>query len=173
MTLDLAVEGALDCLANATRQMDVRRSDHEPLRVILNADDPVERMLPLFCVLLVASQADHLILLLLAEVATQRHDPGGEFVIDAAAGCAQLLIGTFVLRPPLPAPLVIDCAALRADRALRQLLPALVWIGHVILLSVSRDAAGCSCPLWRRVRLPHILHSMQDEQSFKLGRQVH
>jgi hypothetical protein len=39
MVLDLAVEGALDRLADAARQMDVGRVDNDPLRVILDADD--------------------------------------------------------------------------------------------------------------------------------------
>src|SRR5271168_1821480 len=52
IVLDFAVKGALDCLANAARQVDVRRVDHDPLRIILDADDPVERMLLLLRFLL-------------------------------------------------------------------------------------------------------------------------
>jgi hypothetical protein len=39
------VEGAFHRLANAARQMNVRRVDNDPLRVLFDADDPVERML--------------------------------------------------------------------------------------------------------------------------------
>ena len=42
IVLDLAVEGALDRLANAARQVDVCRVDLDPVRVLLDTDDPVE-----------------------------------------------------------------------------------------------------------------------------------
>jgi hypothetical protein len=43
MHLDIAVEGALDCLADAARQMDVRRVDHDAVRILLDADNPIKR----------------------------------------------------------------------------------------------------------------------------------
>ena len=137
--------------------MDVSRVDHDPLRVILDADDPIERMLFLSRVLLVAGQADHhLRLVLPGEIAPQRHDTGRKFVVDASAGRAQLFGYTFALRDPSPAPLVVDGVALRADRTLTKLLLTLVRIEDVILLRVSCDAARCSWPLRPWVRLFHI-----------------
>jgi hypothetical protein len=120
------VKCALDRVANATRRMDVRRVDHDPLHVILDADDPVERMLFLLRLLLVARQTDHLLFVLPGEIAPQRHDTGREFVLDATAGRAQLLNNTLNPRRPLPAPLLINGAALRAGRPVMQLLPRLV-----------------------------------------------
>jgi hypothetical protein len=47
--LNFAVEGALDRLANAPRQVNIRRVDHDPLGILRDANDPVERMLLLLC----------------------------------------------------------------------------------------------------------------------------
>jgi len=139
--LDLAVKRALYRLANAARQVNVGRVDHQPLRVPLDADDPIEWVLFILRFLLVASQADHFLFVLLGEVAAQRHNSGRELVFYTTTGRAKLLVGTFVLRPPLPAPLMIDRATLRADRAVRQLLPELVRIQEMILLGMPGDAA--------------------------------
>src|SRR5262249_49108809 len=123
---DLAVEGALDRLAYAARQVDIRRIDHEPLRVLFDADDPVERMFLLFCLLLMAGEVDHLLLVLAGEITSQSDDARGIFVVDAVARRAQRLDSTFCPRYPTPAPFVIARTALWADRALMQLLLALV-----------------------------------------------
>src|SRR5271169_4211894 len=82
--------------------------------------------------------------------------PAREFVVDAPAGRAHFFGDTFALRDPSPAPLVVDGAALRADRTLVQLSLMLVRIENVILLRTSCDAARCSWPLRPRVRLFHI-----------------
>ena len=81
--------------------------------------------------------------------------PAGNLSLMRRQAAHSSSIGTFALRPPLPAPCVIEGPALRADRALMQLLPALVWIEDVILLSVSSDAAGRSWPQRSRIRLLH------------------
>jgi hypothetical protein len=117
---------------------------------------PIERMLLLLRCLLVAGQVDHLLSVLAGEIAPQCHDTGWEFIVDATTGRAQLLNSTFALRPPLPAPLVIDRVALWADRAVMQLLLTLVRIEDVILLGMPRDAACRSWPLRPQVRLLHI-----------------
>jgi hypothetical protein len=67
MVLELAVKGALDRLANAARQVDVGRIDNEPVGILLYADDPVERMLPLLGFLLVADEPDNLLFVLSGE----------------------------------------------------------------------------------------------------------
>jgi len=112
------VEGALDRLANPARQMDVCCVDHDSLRVLLDANDPVERMLLFLCLLLMAGQMDHLLLVRMGEITFQIHNAGGIFVVDAAAGRTQSLGSPLGARNPSPAPLVIDDAALRADRTL-------------------------------------------------------
>ena len=61
---------------------------------------------------------DHLLLVLAGEITSQSDDAGRIFVVDAAAGRAQRLDSAFGPRHPSPAPLVIDDAALRADRTL-------------------------------------------------------
>jgi hypothetical protein len=43
--VDLVMESALDRLANTARQVDVSRIDHDSQRILLDANDPVERML--------------------------------------------------------------------------------------------------------------------------------
>jgi hypothetical protein len=87
------------------------------LRVLLDADDAVEEVL-LLLGLLVAGQADHLLLMLAGEITPQCHHTGREFVVDAPTGRAQFFGDAFALRDPSPPPLVIDGAALRADRTL-------------------------------------------------------
>jgi hypothetical protein len=118
--------------------------------------DAVERVLLLLGLLLVAGQADHLLLMLSREITRQCHHTGREFVVDAPAGRAHFFDDTFALKDPSSAHLVVDGAALRADRTIVQLSPMLVRIENVILLRMSCDAARCSRPLRPLVRLFHI-----------------
>src|SRR5271166_1041260 len=144
--LDLAVEGALHRFANAARQVDVRRVDHQALRILLDADDPIERMLRLLRLLLMVRQADHLLFVLPGEITPQRHDAGRKFVVDPTTRSTELLVSGLRPRHPLPAPVVIDGAALRADRALKQLLLSLVRVEDMILLGVPGNPTTGSRP---------------------------
>jgi hypothetical protein len=54
MRVELAVEGAVDRLANTPRQVDVRRVDHDSPRILPNAHNAVQRMLVLLDFFLVA-----------------------------------------------------------------------------------------------------------------------
>ncbi len=141
MIFDLAVERALDRLADPPRQMDVGRVDRDPRGVLLDADDPVERVLILFDFLLVARQAKHLLPVLCGEGTGQRHDAGGKFVVDPPAHGTQLFDSVRSPCQPLPAGVVVDGAALRTDRPLVQLLLPLIGIEDVVLLGVSGDPA--------------------------------
>jgi hypothetical protein len=89
-------------------------------------------MLFLFCFFLVADQTDHFFFVFPREFTPERHDTGREFVVDAAASRAQLFEGDFGLRHPLPAPPMVDGAALRTDCPIMQLLLTLVRIKDVI-----------------------------------------
>jgi len=60
------------------------------------------------------------------------------------------------LAPPLPASLVIDCAALSADGVVLQLLLLLIRIQDVIFLGMSSDPANGSKPARAQVRLLHL-----------------
>src|SRR6516225_5143947 len=95
IVLNLAVEGALDRLANAARQVDVRRVDHDSVRVLLDTNDPVEWMFFLFRFLLMAGQVDHLLLVFAYEITFQGNHTGRKFVVDAAAGRAQRFNSAF------------------------------------------------------------------------------
>jgi len=77
MHREIAVKGALDGLAEAARQVDVGGVDHQPLGRVGDSHDAVERMFDLFGGLLVARQADDLLLVLLGEGAVQGDGPGG------------------------------------------------------------------------------------------------
>jgi len=81
---------------------------------------------------LVTGQTDHFFFVFPREFTPERHDAGREFVVDAAASRPQLFEGNFGLRHPLPAPPMVDGAALRTDCPIMQLLLTLVRIKDVI-----------------------------------------
>ena len=66
-----------------------------PSAILLNADDPIERMLLLLGFLLMADEPDNLLFVLAGEVTLQGY-------VDAAAGRAQRLEGAFGPRHPSP-----------------------------------------------------------------------
>ena len=134
------MEGALQRLAEAARQVNIRRVYHQPLCRLLDADDAVERVLALLRCLLVARQADHLVLALGRDCAVQGHDAGGKPVVDAMARRAKTLVRVSWSRPPLPPSVMVDRAALPAGRRLRQLLPRLIGVENVIALGAAGDA---------------------------------
>jgi hypothetical protein len=110
------VEGAFHGFTDPARQVDVCRGDDDPLCILVDLDNAVERMLALFGLLLMARQTNYLLLLLASEGAPQFDDAGRKFVIDAPAAGTKYFVAVLGSRPPLPASLVIDRTALRADR---------------------------------------------------------
>jgi hypothetical protein len=121
--------------------MDVGRVDRDPRGVLLDADDPVERVLVLFDFLLVARQAKHLLPVLCGEGAAQRHDAGRELVVDPPARGTQLFDSARSPSQPLPASVLVYGTALGTDRPLVQLFLPLIGIEDVVLLGVSGDPA--------------------------------
>ena len=110
------MEGALHGFTDPVRQMDICCIDGGA-GILVDADDAIERMLALFGFLLMAHQVNHLLNLLPSEVAVQFDDAGRKFVVDAPAGRTKRLVALLGSRRPLPAPVMIDGAALRANRA--------------------------------------------------------
>jgi hypothetical protein len=115
IVLDIAVKGVLDRFANAARQVDVRGAPARPPRMLM--------MRSRGCSCFSASswwRARRIISSLCSrgEITAQCHHTGREFVVDAPTGRAQFFGDAFALRDPSPPPLVIDGAALRADRTL-------------------------------------------------------
>ena len=110
------MEGAFHGFADPARQVEVCRIDDDPVSILADVDDAVERMLALFGFPLMARQTKDLLLLLASEGAAQFDDAGRELVIDAPAGRTKCFVAVLESRLPLPAPLMIHHTALRADR---------------------------------------------------------
>ena len=70
------MEGALHGFADSARQVDVCRVDDDPVSILVDLDNAVERMLAFFGFLLMARQTKDLLLLLASEDATQFDDAG-------------------------------------------------------------------------------------------------
>ena len=144
MLLEAAVEGVLGGFGDPAREVNVCRLDDDALHILVDADDSVQRMLALFGFLLVARQVDDFLGLLWPKAAMECDDAGRKFVIDPPASRAERFQPRFGPRRPLPAPVMVDCAALRAHRRLAQFLLRLLRIEDVILLGVqSNSASGC------------------------------
>jgi len=111
------MEGALHGFTDPVRQMDICCIDGDAACILVDADDAIERMLALFGFLLMAHQVNHLLNLLASEVTVQFDDAGRKLVVDAPAGRTKRLVALLGSRRPLPAPVMIDGAALRANRA--------------------------------------------------------
>jgi hypothetical protein len=77
MLVESAMQGALGGFADPARQMNVCRVDDNPLCILLDTDDAVERMLALFGFLLVTRQANDFLGLLRCKVAVELHDASG------------------------------------------------------------------------------------------------
>jgi hypothetical protein len=114
--IDAAVEGAFYSFADPARRVDVCRVDDDPVGILVDLDDAVERVLALFGFLLMARQTQDLLPLLASEGAAQFDDAGRKLVVDAPAGRTKRFMAVDGCRPPLPASLVIHRTALRADR---------------------------------------------------------
>src|ERR1700757_1568894 len=76
MLVECAVKGALGGGANPARQVNVCRMNDDALRLFIDTDDAVERMLALFGFFLMTRQTNDLILLLRSEGAAQFDDAG-------------------------------------------------------------------------------------------------
>ena len=112
--IEAAVEGAFHGFADPAREVDVCRGDDDPLCILLDVDNAVERMLALFGFLLMARQTNDFLLLLASEGATQFDDARRKLVVDAPAGRTKRFVAVLGSRPPLPASLMIDRTALWA-----------------------------------------------------------
>jgi hypothetical protein len=93
-----------------------------PSAILLDADDPIERMLLLLGFLLMADEPDNLLFVLAGEVALQGYDTAGNLSLmrrQAVHSASKAPSARAIHRP---APLVTEGAALRADRPVMQLL---------------------------------------------------
>jgi hypothetical protein len=151
-----AVKGALDGFTNAARQMNVCRVDHDLVRILVDTHYAVERMLGLFGLLLMTRQVDDFLYLAWPEIAAQSNDAGRKFVIDAPAGRAKCLLMVFGFRPPVPAAVMKNSAALGAHRVVIKLLLPLIRIEDVILLRVSGNSAVSFAPVGPQACLFHF-----------------
>src|SRR6516165_3282726 len=113
--VEVAVQGAFHGFADPARQVDVCRIDDDSVSILLDRNNTVERMFALFGFLLMACQANDLLLLLASKSATQHYDASRKFVVYPPASRTRRFVAVLKSRPPLPASLVIDCTALWAD----------------------------------------------------------
>jgi hypothetical protein len=93
----------------------------------------VQRVLGLFLLFLVAREMDDLVLVAGRKVPFDRELTSRIAVVDPVTRLAEFLMRRFGPWRPMPAPLVEDCAALRADRGLPQLEAGLVRIVHPLM----------------------------------------
>ena len=109
------MEGAFHGFADPARQVDVCVIDDDPVSILVDVYDAVERMLALFGFLLVTRQTNDLLLLPGSEGAMQFDDAGGKLVINPTAGRTKRFVAVLGSRPPLPLSSAIDRTALWAD----------------------------------------------------------
>jgi hypothetical protein len=57
--VQVAFVGVMECFADGSRQVDVRRFDHYRIRLLFNVHDAVKRMFSIFLLLLVPSQIEN------------------------------------------------------------------------------------------------------------------
>jgi len=143
MQFKIAMEGAMDCLTNSSRKVDIGRGDSQRVGGrFLDSHDPVERMLSLFSRFLVPGHPKQFGFLLANDGTSQGHHSSGEVVVDAMAGSAKLFMRLYGrLRHPSPLAIVVDRPATRAARRFREFSLCFVCIGNVVELGVPGDTS--------------------------------
>jgi alanine dehydrogenase len=122
VVLELALVGGMQRVADVPREMDVGRGDPRTVRIRLDRDDALERMLRPLLRLPVPDELQDLVPVRGEELALERHVPRGKLVLDAMAGRARRRSGAGRRLAPSPAPAVVHGAALRAAARLGELL---------------------------------------------------
>jgi hypothetical protein len=131
--VEIAAVRMVERLTDPPRQMNVGCLHHYRALPFLDVHDPVQRVLGLFLLFLVAREMYDLVLVAGQEFARDRQLAGRIAMIDPMTRLTELLVCLFGPRRLMPAPLMEDRAALRAHRGLRQLESGLVRIVDVLV----------------------------------------
>src|SRR5258708_29251693 len=122
--------------------MDIRCVDDEPIRGLLDIDDPVERMLLFLALLLMTHQSGDFLTVTLRRRSGERHNARGIFVIDPAASLAKHLLRALGLRSAFPAAGAINRAALPTVARSREFAGLPVGIDDVLVLGPARASSA-------------------------------
>src|SRR5690606_15117766 len=126
--VERAPPGVVQAVGDPARDV-LRRGRHErTLGLILDRDDPFQRLLGLLAGLGVPDEVQHLVAVLRKEAAGDGHVADRVAVVDAPARGTAGAMRRRGSSAPGPAAVVVDGAAVRADRGLGQLFAGLVGV---------------------------------------------
>ena len=121
MKIEFPLVGTVQGLADAAGEVDIGSGNEDAIDLLLDLHDAMQGVLGSLSPLLIASEVDDFLLVLIQEPTMEGEKPVGVLITDTLTGRAELLVRFFGGRQPCPASLVKYGTALRTNRRVGQL----------------------------------------------------
>jgi hypothetical protein len=159
MHFELAVVGALECLADSLRQVDIGGRGMHPPGIFVELHDPIQRVFFTLVLRYIADEVDKLNLMRMNKAAFQRDLTCRKLVADALTGRTKRDVAGFRLAFPLPTAMMEYGPAGTAPRWFGVLSRNLVRIVRLRVedaVTISGDASRWGLRCWERFPSRHL-----------------